>query len=269
VSISPRDRKRLWGKSGGRCAKCRTSLTQPGKSGARETVVGVEAHIIGERPGSARYQPLPDRERDAYENRILLCPTDHVVVDAQSEHWTVERLLRLKAGHEQTMTARTADARSDGLRFQMPAAVPLDPVIGGKQLLDIVGPAYAYVFDHDDFEGEAERDAGRALLGDAHDYGEIYTMLSAGERVDAAEHLGDRLRAAMQAGLISYGDRIDVDVLHNGSRDRWPVSIFRVRRAAVVAREQEAAREAEKALRGGGIDGLEAWAEAARARSTD
>lgn len=267
--MTARDRKRLWGKSGGRCAKCRTPLTRPGKSGARETVLGEEAHIIGERPGAARYAPLPPEERDGYENRILLCPSDHTEVDAQPEHWTVEKLLRLKADHEATMTARTADARTDGLRFHMPTAVPLDPMIGGRQLLSVVGPAYAYVFDHDDFETDHERDAGRDLLGEAHDYGEIYTMLSPAERIDAAERLGLVLRDAMHAGLVSFGARIEVDVTDDGRRDRWPVAILRVRRAANVAAEQRAGREAEEALHEGGIAGLESWAAAAAAARGD
>lgn len=74
--------------------------------GANEIAIGEEAHIVGARPGSARYRPLPERERDAYENRILLCPTDHTVIDGQPELWTVTALLTLKQAHEETMTSR-------------------------------------------------------------------------------------------------------------------------------------------------------------------
>jgi hypothetical protein len=34
--------------------------------------------------------------------------------------------------------------RPDGVRFEMRQAVALDTVMAGLQLLDIVGPAYAY-----------------------------------------------------------------------------------------------------------------------------
>lgn len=265
MAITARDRKRLWGKSGGRCAHCRRTLTHPGQRGGRETVLGEEAHIIGERPGAARYRQLPASERDAYDNRILLCPNDHVLVDGQPEHWTVEKLRALKDAHERMMTARTADARSDGLRFHIPPAVLLRPVIGGRQLLDIVGPALSYVFDRDDFDGPAEHEAAKAVLGAAHDWGEIYSsLLSPAEHIDAEQDLSDQLQEAMRAGLMLMGERIDVDVTSARINERWPVAILRLRRAADMAREQAAVRDAEQALRDGGDEGLAAWAEAAR-----
>jgi hypothetical protein len=152
----------------------------------------------------------------------------------------------------------------DGLKFHMARAVMLRPVIGGRQLLDIVGPAYAYVFDCDELEGEAEHEAAKVLLGDAHDHGEIYIMISPAEQVDAAQNLAEGLRDAMRAGLILKGERIEVDVTDAGRRDRWPVDVLHLRRAAVVAAEQQAAADAEQAFRDGGIEGLEAWSEAAR-----
>jgi hypothetical protein len=243
VGISARDRKRLWGKSGNRCAKCHRLLTEPGQARAAEAIIGEEAHIVGERPGAARYQPLPDRQRDAYENRILLCPTHHTIVDAQPELWTVDALLALKAAHEEAMTARTADARADGLRFDMPGAVPLDPVIGGRQLLTIVGPAYAYVFDDDPMENDIEREAAKALLQAAHDCGEIYSMIGQGDRMELAEELSEHLMSSIRAGLILYGALIEIDVAFDGERDRWPVGILHLRRMNVAAAEQHAAAD--------------------------
>jgi hypothetical protein len=71
------------------------------------------------------------------------------------------------------------------LQLHMPRAVMLGSVIGGRQLLDIVGPAYAYVFDCDELEGQAEHEAAKAVLGDAHDWAEIFSMLSPAEQIDA------------------------------------------------------------------------------------
>jgi hypothetical protein len=268
VSISARDRKRLWGKSGGRCAICRCVLFHIGEGTDRpEAVVGEEAHIIGERPGAARYRQLPTSERDAYPNRILLCRNDHVIVDTDAEHWTVERLVALKDDHERAMTALTADRRADGIDFDMPTAVLLETVMTGQQLLDIVGPAFAYVFDQDDLEGESEHEAAKALLDEAHDAGEVYSMLSPGERLDVAKTLGAGLLDALRDGLLLRGARIEAAVTYNGLHDRWPVSILHLRRAEVVAAEQAAAKAADQALREGGIEALEVWSKAARAES--
>jgi hypothetical protein len=241
MAITALDRRRLWGKSGNRCAKCRCLLTEAGRDGAQEIAIGEEAHIVGARPGSARHRPLPERERDAYENRILLCPTDHKIIDGQPALWTVTALLALKLAHEETMTSRTADTRPDGLRYEMPGAVPLNPIIGGRQLLNIVGPAYAYVFDDDPMEGEAERVAAKELLGNAHDCGEVFSMLSKAEQMGLAESLSDSLRTAIGAGLVLYGALIDVDVGAADWRDRWPIGILHLRRMEVVANEQAAA----------------------------
>jgi hypothetical protein len=238
MAMTALDRRRLWGKSGNRCASCHRLLTEPGGEGAQEIAVGEEAHIVGARPGSARYRPLQERERHAYENRILLCPTDHTIIDGQSPLWTVPALLALKQAHEETMTSRTADTRPDGLRYDMPGAVPLDPIIGGRQLLNIVGPAHAYLFDDDPMEAQDEREAAKELLGNAHDCGEIFSMLGVAEQLELADSLSGSLRTAVALGLVLYGALIDVDVAQADWRDRWPIGILRLRRMEVVAEEQ-------------------------------
>lgn len=176
----------------------------PAKPGPREAVIGQEAHIIGERPGAARYQPLAPEERDAYENRILLCPNDHVVIDGQPERWTTKRLHELEDEHEGAMTARTADRRPDGVRFQMPQAVALDTVMTGQQLLDIVGPAYAYVFENDELDGDVERRAAKDVLGQAHDLGE---MIASESPAAAGPILGRRWTSATSTCTRSTGKR--------------------------------------------------------------
>jgi len=66
-------------------------------------VIGVVAHISGEKPKSARYDAkMTDGERGAYDNLIYLCPTHHTQIDApenQSE-FSVARLKEMKREHE-------------------------------------------------------------------------------------------------------------------------------------------------------------------------
>lgn len=97
------DRKKLWGRSGNTCSfpGCGVELA-PEERGNK--VIGEEAHIKGEKPGTPRYDPQQsdsDEERESYENRILLCPTHHTEIDAYSDKWPVERLLQIKGEHEQ------------------------------------------------------------------------------------------------------------------------------------------------------------------------
>lgn len=98
--MKDRDRKTLWAKSGNICSfpGCDIVLVQEQQA---RVVVGVEAHIKGERPGAARYDPnQSDDERDSYDNRILLCATHHTVIDGDEATWTVEKLHRVKDDHE-------------------------------------------------------------------------------------------------------------------------------------------------------------------------
>ncbi len=100
MAISSETRKRLWGRSGNSCAKCRHELVRPDAGDLRGALVGEEAHIIAKSSGGARYAPLASKVRDGYDNLILLCANDHIEVDTQPDHYTVERLRSMKRQHE-------------------------------------------------------------------------------------------------------------------------------------------------------------------------
>lgn len=94
--------KRLFAMSGNRCAfpKCSNPLVDGTK------VTGEICHIRGRRPESPRYDAAQsDRDRHSFENLLLLCPLHHVVVDADSEAYTVDRLLKMKRNHEASVQA--------------------------------------------------------------------------------------------------------------------------------------------------------------------
>ena len=99
-TINPSQIKPLWGKSSGRCSICKVNLVQSTKKG-NEYQIGEMAHIEGEKPGSARYNAnMTDEERNNYQNRILLCPTHHTIIDKDESEYTVEKLRQIKNEHE-------------------------------------------------------------------------------------------------------------------------------------------------------------------------
>ena len=70
-SIPLKEIKVLWGLSYNNCAICKKPLIEEGKTG--DYPVGVQAHIEGENPNSARYNPdMSDEERYKTDNLILL-----------------------------------------------------------------------------------------------------------------------------------------------------------------------------------------------------
>lgn len=103
MGIKTVDRKRLWGRSGNRCAICNELLLQDSAIGGAVTL-GEEAHIVArEVDGPRGDSPLTSDQRDEYSNLILLCPTDHSRVDSLPTgpmDFPVERLNGLKRDHE-------------------------------------------------------------------------------------------------------------------------------------------------------------------------
>ena len=92
-------------RSGDRCAlpDCRRELSPDSKAGS-PTNRGVAAHIAGEKPTSARYDPdMTDKQRNHYNNLIYLCLNCHEEIDTVPHGETdypVELLLRIKREHE-------------------------------------------------------------------------------------------------------------------------------------------------------------------------
>jgi hypothetical protein len=110
-SISQSDIKKLWGKSGSKCALCKKDLVEEGKQGTLY-IIGEMAHIRGENPGSARFdQEMKDEERNLYDNLILLCPNCHTTIDNNQEY-TAEKLMQIKREHEKWV--------EDSLREHLP-----------------------------------------------------------------------------------------------------------------------------------------------------
>jgi hypothetical protein len=96
VSPSVPTLKRLFARSGNKCAfpKCPAAIIDG------ETVVGEVCHIKG-KPGGPRYDPNQTAaERHGHDNLILLCGNHHTVIDDDEEAYTVQRLRKMKSGHE-------------------------------------------------------------------------------------------------------------------------------------------------------------------------
>ncbi|MGM7448926.1 UNVERIFIED_ORG: HNH endonuclease [Idiomarina abyssalis] len=101
MAIKQKDIKLLWGRSGNRCAVCKVELTQDKNAVNSSFALGEQAHIVGEKSGSARSQSLLDVDkRNSYHNLILLCPNHHTEVDNNEDDWPVEKLFHIKSKHE-------------------------------------------------------------------------------------------------------------------------------------------------------------------------
>lgn len=101
MAIQQKDIKILWGRSGNRCAICRIELTQDTSAVTSSFTLGEQAHIVGDKTGSARSNSsLTSKQRDSYHNLILLCPNHHTEIDGNEVDWPIERLHQIKSEHE-------------------------------------------------------------------------------------------------------------------------------------------------------------------------
>lgn len=75
------------------------------------TVLGHVAHIVAQGDSGPRGDPSMDpKDRDRYDNLILLCTAHHQLVDTPANYatWTVERLKALRSDHEAWVSERLA-----------------------------------------------------------------------------------------------------------------------------------------------------------------
>ena len=96
---STRTVKRLFAVSGNKCAfpDCRTPLVDA----AGGSVLGEICHIKGEKPGAARYDAAQtNKERQDFDNLILLCGVHHKIIDDNEQVYSVEKLREWKTSQE-------------------------------------------------------------------------------------------------------------------------------------------------------------------------
>lgn len=95
--------KILWGRAAGRCAvpECRIELVKDATDHDPIVVIGDIAHIeASSDKGPRANRKLSAKDRDSYENLILLCKNCHFRFDGQKKTNTVAAIKQLRAAHE-------------------------------------------------------------------------------------------------------------------------------------------------------------------------
>ncbi|MBU1627130.1 HNH endonuclease [bacterium] len=102
-NIPLKDQKVLCTRSGNRCAmpECHKELVIKENENDSPAIIGEMAHIKGEKPGAPRYESnMTDKERNCYNNLILVCRNCHKMIDDQYNTYTIEKLYEIKKRHE-------------------------------------------------------------------------------------------------------------------------------------------------------------------------
>ncbi len=216
MAISDHDRKILWGRSGSRCALCRTPLVAAKTTTDPEAIVGDECHIVARARRGPRAGDLPEGQNDAYDNLILLCKVDHKVVDDQPIEYPIERLRRMKEEYE-TWVADTLSSSGERSRIEVvddPSAPPTDLTLlsTGSEIWEIVHSPHALRFHgiEDDDADQETVEVCDQFLQDAHGWGLIGDDLEA-EGLAALRRAKRALEECVQElrarNLVVFGSR--------------------------------------------------------------
>ena len=233
MPITTRDRKLLWARAGGTCALCKSHLTADAKSGAKDVVLGEEAHIVSEEPNGPRFRPMPRKEVDAYANLLLLCPSDHKIVDEQVTYYTEQRLQTLKREHEQWVKDRVSST-IPAITIRDPEAgkpVMLQRIDTGKELMNVL--AHTLAAHHDNPEPGSIEEA--ELIGEffqnTTDYIDIWDDIEPSGRIQAEFSMSGELTRLHEAGLAVYVG-VKNHIIEGGVKapEPWPVAYIVIRR---------------------------------------
>ena len=102
MAIPVKQQRKVLQRSGNMCAfpDCHRLLTVSTANDAL-VVLGHIAHIVAERADGPRGQSsMSLKERNSYENLLLMCNLHHQLIDAECSTFTVERLHGIKQQHE-------------------------------------------------------------------------------------------------------------------------------------------------------------------------
>lgn len=233
MPITTRDRKLLWARAGGTCALCKSHLTADAKNGDRDVVLGEEAHIVSEEANGPRFRPMSRKEVDAYANLMLLCPSDHKIVDEQVTYYTEQRLQTLKREHEQWVKDRIS-LTMPPIRIRDPAAgkpVMLQLIVTGKELMNVLAHTYAIHHDNPEPQSPEEAELMGAFIQSAADYRDFWDDIGPSERLEAEFAISEELTRLRDAGLVVYAG-VKNQIIESGRQAPapWPVAYIAIRR---------------------------------------
>ena len=202
-----------------------------------ESVVGEECHIVARGSDGPRNDSnFPKEKLDQSDNLILLCRVHHKVVDDQENTYSVECLRRIKKEHEQFVREtlnRSCEKLKAGYKNQNDSSSPkyLSRLTTGKELINVLSNSHAYDFDHDELESEDEVDLVGGFLQNAQDWGEIYSELESGGRVEAGYDLQQAIKELEASDFLVFGEYVKRKIKFDEGILDWNVTVLRVVRS--------------------------------------
>ena len=228
MSISDKTRKKLWAKSGNRCAICKSELFSR-EEGRESLNIGEECHIISKKQKGPRHvKGLADY--DEYENLILLCRNHHKEIDTLTESFPEEVLRYMKLSHDSWVKDRLDSSMGEPVHEEPKF---IRKVSSGKDLMHMLTGCHGYRVDYDEQDSSRENEYIGGVLQSLTDYGDLLSMgIEQYEKVNIASQLKELLKDIEHHGYFLFAEKNVTTIKHDGDKlDNWHVAILLVKRA--------------------------------------
>ncbi len=143
---------------------------------------------------------------DGYENLILLCPSDHALVDMAVAEFSAQILREIKAAHESWWSGQAATSRPEPVRVHRGAPTPLVRIRTGRELLGIVAGAEESSLDGTP-ETQEEVDLIAGFIQELHDASEIWDDIEPGNRLQYYFDVDSQIRTLETEGWGVFATR--------------------------------------------------------------
>lgn len=221
MSISSKTRKKLWAKSGNRCAICKIELFSKEEAG-ESLNIGEECHVISSKKNGPRHKHgLLDY--DSYDNLLLLCRNHHKEIDTLIDSFPEELLGYMKTNHE-NWVRRTLGQSIDNNSESEPRF--LSRIISGKELLSLICDSHAYRTDYDEASTDEENEYIGGVLQTLIDYGELSGMgIEQLEKIKIASSLSHLLQDIESKGYFLFAERSVENTQYQGvDVENWAIA---------------------------------------------
>jgi hypothetical protein len=197
-------------------------------------VLGEEAHIVSEEPNGPRFRPMSRKEVDAYANLILLCPSDHKIIDEQVTYYTEQRLQTLKREHAKWVKDRVSPT-IPAIKIRDPEAgkpVMLRRIDTGKELMNVLAHTLALHCDNPEPRSIEEAELIGGFFQNTTNYTDIWADIEPSRRIKAEFSLSEEITWLREAGLVVYAG-VKQHVIEGGVKapELWPVAYIVIRRS--------------------------------------
>jgi hypothetical protein len=231
MSISDKARKKLWGRSGNKCAVCKVELVIDSNSEKDESIVGDECHIVSGKIGGPRYnEHFPKDMVDSYENLILLCKTHHKMVDDQYSIYTPIKLKEIKKKHEKwrfdhLSTENNSPPKPNFKLIRGSSPEYLNRITTGRELSNIIAGACDGSFYNDEPKTLEEAQVIEDFLDLIEDV-DLLPELGLKEKARIEFDLTQRIENLDLEGFAVFGGREKNKLDINGQIEDWPRAII-------------------------------------------